>query len=548
MQSLANVLHKENDCEARAVRKYFVRQLCVFRSRFACDEKGMVMMMRIAIVEDEPKTKEGLIKIINKFTDYEICGIASDGLEGLRLMKELKPDLIISDIQMPGMDGLTMLQHLEQEGIPSNALILTGYSSFDYVRTALHLGVVDYVLKPVDVENFISVLRKTEAKILKEKSEKIDFAQLIWDYMTCEQEKKEELIRQLSKQLQVDDGTAVNLFLVKPDSLDQETVGEMLHCMKDKLNTLCVTNFQVLHLSLSYGILVLIIDAEKSKFINRLFSIHILPCLNQIGSCHCSYASIPGLAGLEKAIRSLKDLLSYAFVYGSEVILEKQMVDKLEFTEIRYPEDLENRIRKEIMYGNYEKALMISEKFKELIIESKGRPELIREYTARFSSGIYNIAKEYNPQPGPILIFHYFINNIIESKTKTDLIINYKKIVNTILAGTDEEMDVDNLTVLKVINFIRDNYSKDITLTEAATLVGVTPEYLSKLFNQKINVNFVVFIRNFRISVAKRMILSGKYRMQEVAEQVGFRDPKYFNKVFKSVCGISPSEYKKVIV
>ncbi|MGN6712407.1 helix-turn-helix domain-containing protein, partial [Anaerocolumna jejuensis] len=105
----------------------------------------------------------------------------------------------------------------------------------------------------------------------------------------------------------------------------------------------------------------------------------------------------------------------------------------------------------------------------------------------------------------------------------------------------------DNLTILTVINYIRDNYSKDITLSDAASLVGVTPEYLSKLFYQQINVNFVVFLRNFRISIAKRMILSGKYRIQDIADQVGFKDPKYFNKVFKTVCGISPSEYKKVI-
>lgn len=503
--------------------------------------------MRIVIVEDEPKTKEGLIKIISKFTDYEICGFASDGLEGIRVIKKLKPDLIISDIQMPEMDGLAMLRGLEQESINYCALILTGHSSFDYARTALHLGVIDYVLKPVDIENFIAILRKTEAKILKEKSEKINPAQLIWSLMTGEAEKKEQLIHQLSCQLQVNDRMENTIFLIKPDGLDQETVCEMIHCIKDKVSCLGVMNCHVIHLSFSYGILVLINDTEKNKFLSNKFSAHILPSLNNIGSCYCSYTSIVGLTGLENAIKELKDLLSYTFVYGREVILNKQMVERLEFTPINYPVDLENRIRKEIINGNYEKALKTSDKFKNLIIDSKGRPELIREYTARFSSSIYNVGKEYESQSEPLLIFHYFINNIIESKTKTDLIINYEKIINSILIPSDENTDTDNLIVLKVINYIRDNYSRNITLSEAANLVGVTPEYLSKLFNQKVNVNFVVFLRNFRISAAKRMILSGKYRMQEVAEQVGFNDPKYFNKVFKSVCGISPSEYKKVI-
>ncbi len=503
--------------------------------------------MRIVIVEDEPKTKEGLINIITKFTDNEICGIASDGQEGIKLIKEKKPDLIISDIQMPGMDGLTMLGRLEEEGIMFYALILTGYSSFDYVRTALHLGVIDYVLKPVDIENFISVLTETKAKILKEKMEKINSVQLIWSLMTCEQEEKEPLKHQLSNLLQANEKMQVTLFLIKPDSLDQETVGEMIHCVKEKMNSLCVMNYHVVHLSFDYGILVLIVDTEKNAHLNNMFSVHILPGLNAIGGCYCSYTSILGLNYLEEAIMELKELFQYTFVYDRGVILDKAMVEKLEFTPIDYPVDLENRIRKEILNGNYEKALKTGKKFKETIIESKGSPELIREYTARFSSGIYNMAKEYDTRSEPKLIFHYFINNIIESKTKSELIQNYENILHTILSGKDEQMDIDNLTVLKVINFIRENYSKDITLTEAAGLVGVTPEYLSKLFNQKINVNFVVFLRNFRISMAKRMLLSGKYRIQEVAEQVGFKDPKYFNKVFKSVCGISPSEYKKVI-
>ncbi len=504
--------------------------------------------MRIIIVEDEPKIKEGLIKIINKFTEYEICGTASNGVEGSKLIKEMKPDLIISDIQMPEMDGLTMLQGLELEGISYYALILTGFSSFEYVRTALHLGVVDYVLKPVDVESFISVLHETEAKIVKERSEKTNSAQLIWSLMTCESGMKEQLIQQLSKLLMVNDKMEITLFLVKPDSLDQETVGEMIHCIKNKLNSLCTLNFHVIHLSFSDGILVLIIDTAKNKILNKMFSTHILPCLNEIGSCHCSYTSMVGLTNLENSISELKELLSYAFVYGNDVILDKQMVEVLKFSQITYPVDLENRIRKEIINGDYEKALKTSNKFKELIIESNGRPELIREYTARFSSSVYNMAKEYNTQPEPMLIFHYFVNNIIDSKSKVDLIFNYEKIVHTILSVNDEEIDVENLTVLKVINYIRDNYSKNITLSDAANLVGVTPEYLSKLFYQEINVNFVVFLRNFRISIAKRMILSGKYRIQEVADHVGFKDPKYFNKVFKTVCGISPSEYKKVTV
>ncbi len=503
--------------------------------------------MRILIVEDEPKTREGLINTINKFTEYEVCGVASNGFEGRRLFKELSPDLIISDIQMPEMDGLTMLRELEQEGDVYYALILSGYSSFEYVRTALHLGVVDYILKPLDVESFITTLQAIDEKLTKTMTEKTSTEQLVWSLLTCEPNLKEQLRIQLLKQLLVNDRMEITLFLIKPDNLDQETVSDMLHCLKDRMKALCDLKFKVLPLSFFDTILVLIIDTERHKLLDKLFSTYILPALHEIGGCVCSYTTIIGLINLEKAVKELKELQSYRFVYGSEVLLNKPLVDKIKFCQITYPFDLENRIKKELINGDYEKALKTSNKFKELIIESEGRPELIKEYTARFSSSIYSIVKEYNTTPEPLLIFHYFINNIIDSKTKKDLIQNYEKIVHTILEGKDEELDIDNQIIMKVIQYIRINYYKNITLSDAADLVGLTPEYLSKLFYQKINVNFVVFLRNFRISVAKRMILSGKYRIQDVADQVGFKDPKYFNKVFKSVCGISPSEYKKVI-
>lgn len=503
--------------------------------------------MRILIVEDEPKTREGLIKMITKFTPHEICGFASNGIEGIQMVKKVYPDLIISDIQMPEMDGLSMLGQLAEEKLVIPAIVLTGYSSFEYARTALQLGVIEYVLKPIDVESFMKVLQDIEEKILKEKMEKISPAQLIWSIMTCEVSHKETMIEQLMKQLLVGQRTEVTMFLIKPCSLSLETASEIVHFITDKLETLNVMNFQVIHLSFSFGILVMIIDTEKNKQLKRMFSTHVLSGILQIGSSICSSKTITGLQNIEAAINELKSLLSYAFVFGNEIILDRTMVDELQFCPIEYPVVLENRIRKEIMNGNYESAIKTSQQFKTTIIDSNGKPELIKEYTARFASSVYGVAKEYNVYSEPLLLFHYIINDLIDSKTKPELISNYDKVVRTILNAPEQVMDVDNMTVLKVINYIRDHYSESITLSDAASLVGVTPEYLSKLFNQIIHINFVVFLRDFRISVAKRMILSGKYQIKEVADHVGYNDAKYFNKVFKSVCGVSPSEYKKVI-
>ncbi len=246
--------------------------------------------MRIVIVEDEPNIRDGLCKIINKYTNHCVVGTAKNGSEGISIAKQMCPDLIISDIRMPFMDGLSMIEKLRDDNLNFEALLITGYSEFEYAKKAINLDVADYILKPVDFDEFISCLQKIEKKL----------------------------------------------------------------------------------------------PAFRNDF---------------------PYAEIE-----------------------------------------------------------------ISE----------------------------------------------------EEKQPT----------------------TNNEIVLKVVEFIRDNFDKNIGLSDAAKIVNITPEYLSKLFAKEMDVSFVAFLRNFRINQAKRMLKKG-YKVLEVAKQVSFQDVKYFNKVFKSVCFVSPSEYRK---
>lgn len=502
--------------------------------------------MKILIVEDEPKTRDGLMKIIYKYTNHKVSKTAKDGLEGIKLYDELQPDLIITDIQMPNMDGLTMLQSLEKGGQTLYALVLTAYSEFEYARTALSLGVLEYILKPIDVEEFIEVLNKVERRILRDKQKVATVEQQIWSLINCKEEKKEEILKKLYHRLKINKNTKIHLFLINPDSLDKETEGEMSQCIYKKLKELDIRDFFIVRLSKELGILVLIFFRHETRHIENTFKVCILPELMKIGKCYCSYLNQTGLHSLEKDILELKSLIFDSFAFDESNLVTKDMVSKIRYSDIEYPVCLENQMRNAILSGNYEKGITIKESFQKKIIESNGRPKYIKEYTARFSSTMHNISKECYEQCQDKFIFYSFINKIIESKSKANLIKNYNDVFHVILEQKKGYKEVENRIILKVIHYIQLNYNKEITLSDAAEIVGVTPEYLSKLFCQEININFVVFLRNYRISAAKRMLLSDDYLVQEVAEKVGFKDPKYFNKVFKSVCGVTPSEYRKV--
>ena len=128
--------------------------------------------MRIVIVEDEAPIREGLAKILHKINpDYELAGKAEDGKAGYELIRRMEPDLVILDIQMPKMDGLTMLRKLREEQNGCKVLILSAYSDFNYAKQAIELNIENYLLKPIKIPELKRALRQIEETLNKEKSQ-----------------------------------------------------------------------------------------------------------------------------------------------------------------------------------------------------------------------------------------------------------------------------------------------------------------------------------------------------------------------------------------
>ena len=131
--------------------------------------------MRILIVEDEIRISEGIEKLLHKIdSEYEIAGIAADGLEGLQMCRQLNPDLIITDVQMPEMDGLKMLEAVYAEGFAAKAIVISAYSEFEYARGAMKLGVTEYLLKPVNLSEFTNALENIKRQIMEDNRKKPD--------------------------------------------------------------------------------------------------------------------------------------------------------------------------------------------------------------------------------------------------------------------------------------------------------------------------------------------------------------------------------------
>lgn len=500
--------------------------------------------MRVIIVEDEIKTRNGLAGIIKKYTAHEIIACAEDGMQGIEQIKKYNPDLVFSDIRMPAMDGLTMIEELRKSGMETRVIFLTGYSDFSYAVNALKLGAEDYLLKPLNIDDILTVLEKVQNKIEEIRQSSVSWQQLI-HLMLHSEGKKENYARQLEQQLHIIKGEKLSLFLIKVCSHLESTVNEMASLLEEILPEVCFVKHYVFRIPEKNNILILIPDGNRIRYIKQIFAAHILPALGQIGTCLAEYEDIGSMCELPDKLEEMNKNFIYGFGIKKGQILDEKFIQTCHFDDAEYPEQLEQRMRREIRNGNRNEIKNLAKDFQTQIIESNISPWIIREYTLRFMLAAINIIKGWKNSNEQDSLYHFMFDNIMNSLTKDMLIHEYQKVWETLFSEREVQMETNNGMILHVIEFIRKNYSKDISLSDAAEVAGVTPEYLSKLFAREMEINFSTFLGNFRISMAKRMLLSDNTKIYEIAKAVGFRDTKYFNKVFRSVTGISPSEYKK---
>lgn len=483
--------------------------------------------MRIVIAEDEPKSREGLIRLIRRFTDYEIVGVAENGEEGYRLTEKEKPDLVLSDIKMPVLDGLGMLQKIKDAGIEVQAVLLTGYSEFEYARKALQLQVVEYVLKPMDIDQFLDVLKKVESRIVKQKAEQVTPERLLWNYIGSSEEERE---------------------LIHPDSMANESYGELKAELENQMEILCIENYYMLvRPGEQGGIYIVLVDTERNQTLKRIFEMRILPKIQNITPCVATMDRFVGIWQLPDVMNELSALLEHTFCSGHEVIMTEKMAQMMEYEKLDYPTALENEMVQGIRSGKKDKLAEVGKTFSEQVILSRATPECIRNYTLRFLMGIARVEGEIRGDANQEEELRYMLESIRSSHTQKELQYQFQKVVKQAMVWNEEteESITENGIVLNAIAYIREHYMEAIGLQDVAQCCNVSPEYLSRIFKEETGVKFVDFLANFRISVGKRMLATGNYKVSEVAEAVGFNDQKYFQKVFKKICGISPAEYKK---
>jgi len=524
-------------------------------------------MYTVLIVDDEMLVSIGLRNMIDwGKMGMRVVAEAQNGAAALEIYEKEKPDLILTDIKMPVMDGLQLISKIREKDKKTKIIILTCYQEFDMVHQALKLGVSDYILKlKMSTDEMETVIKRVHAELgsenlhnIEEKDSLADSrylkGKIIRDYViykNCSAAEFEKMVSGYQMRLKA---TGLVLCLMKTlnrrhDDADQghaKSVGDTILNMIDEL--LCKYKRGEIVYKRDREYLVLFSFADIiSENDARMLLYEILDRIRTIMKTYINSGVIFGISSRSDGYGALDSLLteadealkqgfytrgSWHIQYGDDSGRNTFMSLVAGFREeIDRMQDINNEYRKEIMSG---------------IIQLEGlfrAPE--DEIQELFIRWIHLAAVNSNISGVDIssLALEY-AGKVRCCSTMAEAMEVFKKYLLSV-AKSQADVKLVSREISEAVGYIRNNYHLDISLQQVAGIVEISTNYLSSMFGKELNISFIDYVNQVRIDKAKELLLSTHLKTYEIARQVGFSDESYFSRIFKRITGLRPNEFKK---
>ena len=510
--------------------------------------------MRILIVEDEVMIREGLAKLIKFHTGHTVIGEASNGQEGLNLAVRFKPQLVITDIRMPVMDGLQMIEKFHEMNLNIRAVILSGYSEFEYARKAIYYGVEDYLLKPLAAEDIVDVLERIEKKMEEEEQKNAGtpgqcIKELVYGGPLTEEED-----RRIRSICGFGMTSHYKLYLGYTGEAPigyEEEIKEKWEQIKDQLPsiTMHVASDKVRRQIICLAALPEGMDGEGDlvpcplrQAVERRI---VRPYKQRSGRAVWAEVSAGRWEDIPAAARDAEALLKEAMPVTDGGLLTRERMDRIQWKEFHFPADISMDIKNALCRGLPEDVGKSGELFIRYMEDGPYKEQEIRQAYLKAVYLLLDTIREIDGTAYTQMQNADLLSKCTEAVTLREMEQSYRDGLALLCSPRRMKEDISNYTIKRAINYIREHYKEGISLEEVAGRLGITPEYLSTLFNREMGENFSTFLRKFRISHAKRLLKGTDMKVYEIAEEVGYTDPKYFARVFKEELGISPGDYRQ---
>ena len=510
--------------------------------------------MKILVVEDEIRIRKGICDLLAKFfPHHEVVGSAENGKAGYELFIITHPDLIITDVKMPEMDGLEMLAKLNSENYRFKAIVVSAYAEFAYAQQAIRYGVSVYLIKPLVVSEFMQSMNSIETALNEEYDAENPDALGKLDYI---------LFGLIFGNMQLD-GSLTD-FLAEKYKLYADTnfaqLQIYLSCEEERLHP--EKNDIILLLQQISGLKYCILKPPKEKKLllivyrcddfnelerrvqNRLLS---GTGLENRSDWNVGWIISEGIDNLRPGYHTLSNAMDWNISLGGNILISYPKVLQIQTLVCVYPITIEDSLKLAICSCDYSRILKCIREFQGYF-ESGAvyQPKEIKDSFIRFIWAFLNTAKEIGILHMPV-DHQSILMRVMESINRSELWSVADEVSSFTTASEEVSLTEKALSyhVQKAKNIVSEYYNSGITLEEIASRLCITPEYLSLQFHRETGEKFSDFIREFRIGKAKELLIRSHMKIFEIAERIGYSDAKYFSRVFKEYTGQLPADYRK---
>lgn len=531
-------------------------------------------MLKVFLAEDEFIIREGIKNNIDwQAYGYEFCGEASDGELAFPLIQKTRPDILITDIKMPFVDGLALSRLVKKELPETEIIILSGYEEFDYAKEAIQIGVARYLLKPINGETLLQeidsvaeiILGKQKEKEIREKYQKEMEENSLRDQMDLFQHlvtgdcSMEELLSVADK---------LDLKIMAPwYSIVLLKIQSMKHDYEEYSGSIVVVDERIAKLAEPEHVLVFDRALEGRAFLFKADSEEELLAyqkeyLGDVKEVLSGYANLRYFGGIGTPVNRLREIpasfedASHAFAHrylvAESCILDSSLLMQegaAEHEDFRIsavnPEQIDRAKMQEFLRtGDLDEVVYFVDEFFSKLDGGAMKSRIFRQYItmdAYFS--IVDFLKGLGLQKDEIEAPDQDGSILQDEKSAMDYIV---RIMNKALVLREKKASSRYEDVVsEVIHYIEDNYAQEeLSLNLLASHVNFSPNHLSMIFSQQTGQTLIRYLTDYRMNRAKELLRCSSKKSSVISMEVGYKDPHYFSYLFKKTQGMTPTQYR----
>ena len=547
-------------------------------------DKGKVHGMnlyRIILVDDEEEVRQSIIKKIDwEDAGFSVVGDAENGQEALEKVEALEPDVILTDIRMPYMDGLSLAERVRQRYPSIKIVIFSGYDEFEYAKQAIKLNVTEYILKPVNVEELTAILKRIKSNLDEEIEQKRNVSLLRENYRrnlpilreqflnelvggTASSQNMEERLMEYHIPL-----AGAKKWVAAAIDIGKEALGAgrelPLHRERDlipisvkqlfgeKLEQYCrCAVFTSSRASGSELALIAAIDGENSQtgLIDVLGDIckeirKILEVPVTVGIGH----SCQDLKDIGGSYKSAMDALGYKAIVGAGGTIYINDVEPVSSGLLRFDSRAEAALMAAVKFGPREQIEEAVRAVVDKMIDAKVHFSQCQAYMLSISSSMIQMSQQYELDitqlsEGDAADTFAIIPKMVKVEDFSRWLLSMALHINQ--AMNQERDNTMKQVIQKAKEYIMENYQDpDLSVEKICRQLHLSPAYFSTMFKKETGQAYIAYLTQVRLDKAVELLNKTDDKTYVIAAKVGYQEQNYFSYVFKKRFGISPTKFR----